>query len=314
MGKKRVESHIKGEQGVKLLKECFPKEWVAREYTLDYGIDMSVELFDDYVKGGATKGEHIFFQVKTTESLMYDDYVFRQSGIHNKKMEVVKFVIDTDLLSTVERMSPAVPVILAVIELKTKNIYFLCLNDYIDKVLFLNDPEWLKKKTKTLYIPVKNKLNSTFGINVIEWYAKRPKLYALINKINCQVKSLQYCDHQELNERIIRYIEDLYRLDVWDNTECFGYMDTIKPKLDYFMKHGITKDAKRIIEELVESGKNIDEPIYESSHCVGLVSLRETHEVWGIHELWNELAMLGELLETLAREAYLPTELNQIFS
>ena len=35
-------SHIKGEQAVNLLKKYFPDSWVVREYTPDYGIDLSV--------------------------------------------------------------------------------------------------------------------------------------------------------------------------------------------------------------------------------------------------------------------------------
>ena len=32
IGKKRSFAHIKGESGVAILKEHFPKEWVVREY------------------------------------------------------------------------------------------------------------------------------------------------------------------------------------------------------------------------------------------------------------------------------------------
>ena len=68
-GKKRPVQHVIGERGVDIVKKCFPKEWVVREYTPDYGIDLSVELFSPYENSFITNGEHIFFQVKATTEL-----------------------------------------------------------------------------------------------------------------------------------------------------------------------------------------------------------------------------------------------------
>ena len=69
LGKKRPLAHIKGENGVQILKRHLPNEWVPREYVPDYGIDLSVELFSPTEGGYITKGEHVFFQVKATDSI-----------------------------------------------------------------------------------------------------------------------------------------------------------------------------------------------------------------------------------------------------
>ena len=45
LGKRRSENQIIGESGIDILRSLFPKEWVIREYTADYGIDLDVELF-----------------------------------------------------------------------------------------------------------------------------------------------------------------------------------------------------------------------------------------------------------------------------
>ena len=66
-GKKRSTSQIKGEVAVNILRGLFPQEWVIREYTPDYGIDLSIELFEKYEDNYITTGEHIYFQVKGTE-------------------------------------------------------------------------------------------------------------------------------------------------------------------------------------------------------------------------------------------------------
>lgn len=45
-GKKRSENQIIGESGIDILRSLFPQEWVIREYAVDYGIDLDVELFE----------------------------------------------------------------------------------------------------------------------------------------------------------------------------------------------------------------------------------------------------------------------------
>lgn len=145
-GKKRTLSHIRGEQGVNILKSYFPTSWVVREYEPDYGIDLSVELFRQCGEDYITSGEHIFFQVKGTQNIsksilnvpsrMNVEKEYRQTEQEIKKVEVIKFNVDTDLLSTVEKMGSAVPVMLAVVDVTTRDVYFICLNDYIEKVIY----------------------------------------------------------------------------------------------------------------------------------------------------------------------------------
>lgn len=145
-GKKRPIAHIKGETGVQVLKRHLPAGWVPREYIPDYGIDLSVELFSPAEGGYVTKGEHVFFQVKATDAIEKVPYkIYPRMNVEKEyrdledepvEIEVIKFVLDTDLLFTVETMGSAVPVILAVVDLNTENIYFVCLNDYID--VFVN--------------------------------------------------------------------------------------------------------------------------------------------------------------------------------
>src|SRR5690606_20301004 len=112
-------------------------------------------------------------------------------------IDVVKFQLDTAELYTIERMSNAVPVLLFVVDVNKDQVYFLCLNDYIDKVLIPSDPNYYEKKTKTIYIPRKNLLTSNSLFPLI-WYAKRPKLYSLFNKIRYQVTEMEYMSEEQL--------------------------------------------------------------------------------------------------------------------
>ena len=256
-GKKRTMSHIKGEQAVNLMKKYFPDSWVAREYTPDYGIDLSVELFNQYGNDYITMGEHIFFQVKGTADIQIEslkvkersnvekEYFISEKNVVN--INVIKFVIETELLVTVEKMGSAVPVILCVVDLKTENSYFVCLNDYIEKIIVPMDSNYFNKKTKTIYIPMENKLNSKDGVHIVEWYAKRPKLYALFNKINYQKRELIYTNQNNMETIITHFLKILLRSDAWIAQNYFGAMYVVKRELDYYIKHGITEEAEQLI-------------------------------------------------------------------
>ena len=74
LGKKRSENQITGESGIDIMRSLFPKEWVIREYTVDYGIDLDIELFEECHDGVyVTKGEHVLFQVKSTNDIEVKD-------------------------------------------------------------------------------------------------------------------------------------------------------------------------------------------------------------------------------------------------
>lgn len=66
-GKQRSKAQIIGDKAVRILKNLFSAEWVVREYTPDYGIDLATELFEEYKNNYITTGEHVYFQVKGTE-------------------------------------------------------------------------------------------------------------------------------------------------------------------------------------------------------------------------------------------------------
>lgn len=323
-GKKRPTTHITGESGVSIFKKYIPKEWVVREYTPDYGIDLSVELFEAMEDGYITKGEHVFFQIKCTESINRSTEVissrynvekkYEQTNQETVEMEVIKFVLDTDLLATVEAMGSAVPVILAVVDMTTEDIYFLCLNDYVEKVLVPDDSNYMNKSSKTIKIPAQNKLNCDRGIWAIEWYAKRAKLFALFNKIHYQEKELRYCLPHEIEERIHHFLAVLLRSDAWSASKYFYVMKSAKAEIEYYLQHGITEDAERIIKRMEEQGEDVDTEKWESSIIPGVMSFREIQKRQSLLELWNKLANMGDILEDISKEWYMPTYMGVLCS
>ena len=318
-GKKRSLTHIKGESGVNILKKYFPEEWVVREYTPDYGIDLSVELFVPFDTEFITAGEHVFFQVKATDKLEMTNLSLspRYNVGRGKKTvsrdsvetQVVKYVLDTDLLLTVEKMGSAVPVILAVIDTNTEDAYCLCLNDYLEKVLIPDNPDYGNQATKTVYIPIENNLKS-IGIKLIEWYGKRAKLYAFFNKIHAQAKDLQYCNAYEFEDEVRHFLNVILRSDVWSACDYFPALKLVKEEIDYYVEHGITREAEKMITCSIQAGEDVDAEIWEAPYRNSPVSFRETQSYWGILHLWERLEHVGDIFEDTIKEFFLPTYLN----
>ncbi len=319
LGKTRALAHIQGESGVNIVRSHLPESWVVREYTPDYGIDLNVELCEPFGDNYITSGEHLFFQVKNKKSLektiikikprvnVEKEYRYLEKE-EVTQTEVVKFPLDTDELCMVEKMGSAVPVILAVVDDTAKDVFFVCLNDYIEKIIVPSHSEYYKQKSKTVYIPTKNLLNSEKGINILRWYAKRPKLYALFNKINYQNDELNYCCNDDLEKMTAHFLKILLRSDAWSAENYFYAMHDVKQKIDYYLKNGITQEAAKAIEEMSKTC-DVDEEIWEGTYCIGETSFREIQKIQSLHQLWNSLNNMGNIFEDMIKEMFLPTYL-----
>jgi len=321
IGKKRPHAHIIGDMGVEILKRHFPVEWVVREYHPDYGIDLSVELFEQGTL--ITKGAHLFFQVKSTECINPMTLSIKNRSNVEKpprhveheeyKMNVISYSLDTDFLATVERMGSGVPVILAVVDVKTQNAFFVCLSDYIEKIL-IHDDDYRKQKTKTIHIPTENIIDER-GLKIIEWYAKRPRFYALFNKINYQRHELEYVSQHEISRYIDHFIRIISKFDVWDEPTFVPYMKETKAEIEYYLNHGITEYEEKLVKSMEKRGEDVDAEKWEASYCDPNrdVSFREAQRVQGLHRLWDNLSNLGNIFEDMCKEAFLPTALWCIF-
>lgn len=305
-GKKRSGNQIIGESGVEILKALFPKEWVIREYTIDYGIDLDVELFEKCDENiYITKGEHVLFQVKTTNKLKtYNLKVYSSSNADKECFythKVIKYSLDTSLLATVERMGSSIPVLLCLVDNINKEGYFVCLNDYIEKILLPQNPNYSIQDTVIINIPIENKISSSK--QTIEWYGKRAKLYSFFNLINFQNRELKYTSYFELYETINIFLKRLGRLDIW----TIPILKIYKEQIDYFLENQSTKFADQQIKNALEQGKNVDEEIWETSYCYDLVSFRQATIIQSLHKLWEDLCCIADMYEDIYKESFLPT-------
>ena len=310
--KRRVRQHIMEDQSYIILKGLIPEEWAVHEYRPDYGIDLVIEIFkfiDDKREAADTLGELFFIQLKSVKEMKIQKITVRSrenvekgtatyDGRDSKVIEVIPFVIDTDELLTVQTMGPTIAVVLCLVCLDTKRSFWVCLNDLIEKVILVDDPDYTKQGSKTIYIPLKNEItNTSVGVHGLRFLAKRPKYYAAFNLFNYQQNEIWYYlgyvkpgimtyrnqvepEHDleaETRTLIRRFIYVLKYLDVWKNNDAWQLVD-------YYFQRIAAMEAM-----LDDGSKTTDEVIAE------------------VLLLWAGLTALSSNYEEICREWFLPT-------
>lgn len=206
--KQRVWQHLMEDESLKIVREVLPAEWLIREYRPDYGIDLVLELFefsDAARRDAVTLGETLFVQVKSTDVLRRRDLQvyarrnvarepLREDRSETLKVEVAPLRIETSELLTVQAMGAAVPVLMLVVEVSTRSVYFVCLNDLIEKVIVPADPSYHEKKSKVINVPLRNRVSQNDEVSALplKTYAKRAKLYAAFVQFGYQQHELEY--------------------------------------------------------------------------------------------------------------------------
>lgn len=161
--KKRVRQHIMEDRSVRTIRDALPEEWLIREYKPDYGIDLTIELFefiDHENEVSATLGETVFVQVKSKREVErsrrrvsarrnVEVSPLAASREETAEVEVISLSIETSELLTVQAIGACVPVLLFLVDLSDDSIYYLCLNDLIEKVVIPEEPDYASKATKT---------------------------------------------------------------------------------------------------------------------------------------------------------------------
>jgi len=322
--KRKVRSHLIEAKSLDIVKKKLPQYWTIREYKPDYGIDLSIEVFET-IKDETTYetlGEHFFVQVKGTENIkygkktIYSEFnvekktLFTEKRKKYKEIDVVKFSIETSELYTVERMSGSLPVMLFVVDVIKEEIYFVCLNDYIDKVIVPQEPNYFDKKTKIIDIPISNRINEN-GIKILLFYSKRPKLYSFFIKAEYQRNELEYVNDEKLAEIYPYFVDKLLRYDVWSLKDSWFLMEMYHTKLVKLKEENTLCEIQQIISH---KEVNMVDKEWTTSHSNNKVTEYESLFNMDIRILWNELAAISHIYEEDCREWFLPTYYNTIIS
>ena len=214
----------------------------------------------------------------------------------------MKYKLDTSLLETVEKMGSAVPMI--IVDVEKHNAYYICLNDYIEKVMIPSKPRYFEQKTILINVPTENKLTIENGEGIFEWYAKRGKFFSFFNKVAYQYHELQ-C-HGGDKDLAVHFANILHRLDVWSADIIPA---DIKEEFCFFHEYKYPRDLQKVLSHLENAGKDIYAKIWDFE-CIEEVSLYEVQNRTLIILLWQRMAIIGRSFEDVSKEVGLPTSLN----
>lgn len=318
--KQRTEQHIIDQRAQDIFRRLLPKSWVLHEYRPDYGIDFVLEIFEEVEKGGKTLyqtlGEHLFIQLKGTESLKtIGRTIYSRRNAEKGKLtedkekvlgvaQVVPFPLDTSELVTVERMGHGTPVMLVVVDVSTEEAFYVCLNDYLDKVLIPEaGRDYATAGSRTIHIPTWNKLNDPVGEVGLRWYAKRQKLLAGFQRFAFQFNELRYSTGTDAFKAMAEYFAaTLLKLDFWDNTEMWPLLRYYWLSLKSFVDTGAPGTLPGVDDKVIRELAGDDETATKSL----IEELRQQSVV----ALWEQLHGLSWTYEDMSREWFLPTPLG----
>ena len=320
--KQRVAEHIMEDQSLRIVRDILPKEWVVRDYKPDYGIDIAVELFERRGESGSTEtmGEWFFAQVKSVKRTtihkhkVYPRYNVEKMPLEEHKadsfeIDVIPFRMDTSELLTIQSFGSGIPVLLLLVTLDTRTLYFVCLNDIIDKYILPRDENFSDKKTKTIHIPVQNLISTEENSLVpIRFLAKRPKLYSAFAKFTYQEHEIGHLINRfstpptgggfELPaiDTVRHFLKIIKRYDFWNTTDMWQIISYLYAR--------IIK-----IEQLLNGVKDIGQLSADESPELGLYLI-----IQECHLTWSQLKNLNNIYEECCREWFLPTYLAQLSS
>jgi hypothetical protein len=314
----RAASHIMESDSFKLVESLLPDDWLLRPFNNpDYGVDFVIELFEKRPEGySEVLGEYLYVQLKSVEKVESKiEKVYPVGNVAKAKwsedkssfteIEVVKFVIDTNSIFTIQQSGAGISVLLFLADLEARDVYFICVNDYIDKIILPKNPTYVSNENITLTIPKQNCLsNATVSLTALNFYGKRAKLLAAFSKIHFQKNEISYLfgfkdypvmtyrdelekniarDELEVRNTLLYFIEQLEHLDFWE-----------------YRAISVIGEAKRKLDQL-----KID--LQNSS--IRLTDLQGTVVI-----TWHQLGNIGTMYEDIYREWFLPKHISRMLS
>lgn len=195
-----------------------------------------MEIFqyvDEHGQYAETLGETFFFQLKSVRSCDVTEVTFpsrynvekgpyRESDGNPVESRVINYELETDELLTIEAMGSGLVVVLFLVCLDSKRVFFLNLTDAVDKILTPESPDWREHRSKVVRVPALNELTPTMPLlNILRFYGARPKLTGMFSKVHFQWAELGHGLHElspeEWHAMASHFTDALLRLDIWDH-------------------------------------------------------------------------------------------------
>ncbi len=334
--KKRPTSHVTDSVGIQLFRSALPQEWVVREYKPDYGIDFAVEVFDSHGDEFVTFGEHFFVQLKSRSRVQWVTREMQARGNvessplkydrrQSCRMRVIAEAVDTAELQLARSMGSANPLVFVVADTTDSVVHWVCLNDFVDKVLVPKAGQDLSVQgSHTIYLPEFNRMDlSDEALFSLRFLARRGKLYSAFNRFRYQRHQVQFAlerqaaggvhavEDPDLLGLVGHFLGTVLAYDFWETTDAW------RPIGDVHLRAETT--ANMVAQ--ANAGDSLESILARRSKALGVSIPSDPTEdllrflfVTDIETTFDQLANLGNMFEEVCREWSLPTYLGMLTS
>ncbi len=136
----RTTSHATEQASLVILQDQLPYDWIVRIDRMDYGIDGKIEIVG---KNRIVTGNIVKFQIKGHRKLQSR----AQNVVQQVRVSSINYWLEIPL-----------PVILFVVDVGQRVVYWIDVKNYICDKLSLARPDWRQQKTTQIKIPTRNRL------------------------------------------------------------------------------------------------------------------------------------------------------------
>lgn len=152
---RRTETHIIDTLAVRQIISTLPSNWLVRILEeRDYGIDLSIELYD----GENPTGCFSLIQIKGTRKSFINE-VISMSGFPTRTLKYATLFPE--------------PFFIFHTSIEDKKTYYVWAQKYIEIRLLKDTPQWIDQESNTIKFPIENLLGSEDGNAKIETIMRR---------------------------------------------------------------------------------------------------------------------------------------------
>jgi hypothetical protein len=325
MAKQRADTHLTEDASEAIVRRRLPPEWVIRRFHPDYGLDLTIEVFERLSSKIPTMGEFLFVQLKSTRALKQQTIRLRsranvekirddETGPVEYELDVVKYVVDVGTIDNARLMGPSTPLMLFVVDVRKEEIYYVCMTDYYDKILEPGGFDFAKQNSITIYIPLSNRLSVPTAVEAMRFFAARAKLYGMFNLAQFQYREARRLlaeltepvNHGSLTMNlgiVERFARRLRAMPIWDRPTIWALLRDYRQRLDQIIGEidgGLIETVNVGVGRFLSGD---DDGLNPLSAYVNLCSMS-----------WEQFSAIGQTFEDIVREWFLPTPLGQLGS
>ena len=263
-----------------------------------------------------SKVQWITKEVHTRDNV--DKTPLKYDRTQSSRMRVIAEPLDTAELQLARSMGPATPLALVVADTTHSKVHWVCLNDFVDKVLVPAEGQDLSlQDSHTVHLPDFNRIHPTDDSLIpLRFLARRGKLYSAFNRFRCQRHEIQYAldrwamgvahqlDDPDLLHLANHFLGTVLAYDFWKTTHAW-------PAVAF--AHMRAEATATMVAQAI-AGDSLDSILAHRSELADVSSSGKPKDdalrsllTSDIRSTFDELANLGNMFEEICREWFLPT-------